>query len=172
MKHLYFMRHGLSVSNMRGLLSGRDDTPLANEGIKQCEAAAKLVSKLNIDAIVSSPMQRAKESAKIIAKAIGYPEDKIIISELFMEREFGPLEGANYYHYRHQNLDDSEGVEHSSAIINRAKQGYELLQGIEADNILVVSHGALGRALRHVINPDIDFHHSEGFNNAEVVQLL
>lgn len=172
MKHLYFMRHGLSVSNMRGLLSGRDDTPLAKEGIKQCEAAAKQISKLNIDAIVSSPMQRAMESAKIIAEAIGYPEDKIIVSELFMEREFGPLEGADYRHYRHQNLDNSEGVEHSSSIIKRAEQGLELLKGIPADNILVVSHGSLGRALRHVTNPDIDFHHSAGFNNAEVVQLL
>lgn len=34
MKHLYFMRHGLSVMNKQGVFSGSNDTPLDAEGIK------------------------------------------------------------------------------------------------------------------------------------------
>ena len=170
MKHLYFMRHGLSVMNQQGLFSGRNDTPLAEEGIKQCEDAAKIIKGLGIDAIVASPMERTIESAKIIAKDIGYPLDKIIVSELFVERSFGPLEGTTYR--PRYDLDDTKGVEHSKDIIKRAKAGLRMLKGLDADCILVVSHGALGRALRIAIDPTVDFHKTERFNNAEVVKLI
>ena len=170
MKHLYFMRHGLSVMNQKGLYSGKIDTPLALEGIKQCREAARAVKNLGIDAIVSSPMERTLESAKIIAQEIGFPIDKIVVSDLFMERGFGPLEGTTYM--SRFDLDDTKGVEHSSDIIKRAQKGLELLKSIDADSILVVSHGALGRALRIAIDPGIDFHKTDRFNNAEVVKLI
>ncbi len=170
MKQLYFMRHGLSVMNKQGVFSGRDDTPLAEEGIEQCKKTAELVKKLGIDTIVSSPMKRTMESAAIIARAIGLPEDKIVVSDLFIERGFGPLEGTTYT--TKMDLDETKGVEHSSDIIKRAKAGLKLLNELDADIILVVSHGSLGRALRHVIDPNIDFHKTERFNNAEVVKLI
>lgn len=170
MKHLYFMRHGLSVMNMQGVFSGSIDTPLAELGIKQCHLAAHHLNGVLIDAIVCSPMKRTVESAKIICQEISFPEEKIIVSELFVERSFGPLEGTDYS--TDLNLDQTGGVEHSSSLINRAQLGLDLLNSLEADTILVVSHGAIGRALRHVINPSLDYYHMAGFNNAEVVKLI
>lgn len=170
MKHLYFMRHGLSVMNKQGVFSGSNDTPLDAEGVKQCQNAAKTIAKLYIDEIVSSPMKRALDSAKIIAEEINFPNNKIIISDLLVERSFGPLEGTEYT--RQHNLDEINGVEHSSSLIDRAEQILKLINSLEADNVLVVSHGAMGRALKHVIDPTIDYQHIPSFNNAEVIKLI
>lgn len=170
MKHLYFMRHGLSVMNKQGIFSGRNDTPLDIEGIKQCHDAAKALEDLDIDCIVSSPMKRAIDSAKIIADEIGFSKQKIVVSDLLVERSFGPLEGTEYT--QKKNLDETEGVEHSSSLIDRAKLVLRLINNLEGDTVLIVSHGAMGRAIKHVIDPNIDYQHIPSFNNAEIVKLI
>ncbi len=164
------MRHGLSVMNKQGVFSGSNDTPLDAEGIKQCQDVAKTIVKLHIDEIVSSPMKRALDSAKIIAESIKFPKNKIIISDLLVERNFGPLEGTEYS--RQHNLDEVSGVEHSSSLIYRAEQVLKLVNSLEANSVLIVSHGAMGRALKHVIDPTIDYQHIPSFNNAEVIKLI
>jgi len=156
--------------NKQGIFSGRNDTPLTKEGIVQCHQAAKDLKSIKINAIVTSPMKRALDSAKIIAEEIGFPIEDIIISDLFVERSFGPLEGTTYT--KNMDLDTTSGVEHSTSIIKRAQAGLNLINSLDADNVLVVSHGALGRALRHVIDPSLDYHEFEGFNNAEIVKLI
>ena len=119
------MRHGLSVMNKQGIFSGRNDTPLTKEGIFQCHQAAKDLKSIQINAIVTSPMKRALDSAKIIAEDIGYPIENIIISDLFVERSFGPLEGTTYT--KNMDLDTTSGVEHSTSIIKRAQAGLDLI---------------------------------------------
>lgn len=168
MKQLYFVRHGLSVMNKKGIFSGRTETPLSEEGHLQAEATGKELLAENIDCIVSSPLQRARQTATIIAEQLGYPESGIIVSELLTERDFGPLEGTPYA----KDLGDATGVEEVADLIKRAAEAYEFLQGLPYEHIVVVSHGAIGRALRHHINPTIPFKPSAGFNNAEIVPLL
>lgn len=170
MQHLYFVRHGLSVMNKKGVFSGRTETPLAPEGVEQSRAAGKKAKELNIDLIISSPMERAVETAALIAQEIGYPVANILISDLFMERAFGVLEGRQYK--PDMDMDGVEGVETGEEILKRANEGVEYLQKLRHNNILVVSHGAIGRAMRHALNPEIPFHGSARFNNGEVVQLL
>lgn len=170
MKHLYFMRHGLSEMNKLGLFSGRSDTELAPEGVKQCHQAAASLKDVNIDTIVSSPMKRALESAKVIAEEIDYPKDKIVVSDLFMERDLGTLEGSKYI--RGLKLNEYDGTEHSRLLIERAKKGLLFLESLKGENILLVSHSSLGRALRHLTDPDTEFDRAEGFQNAEIVKLI
>lgn len=168
MKHLYFVRHGLSVMNKKGIFSGRTETPLHHEGRAQAVTAGQELKQANITCIVVSPMQRAVQTAEIIADQIGYSKHKLITTSLLTERDFGPLEGTRY----HPNLEDEEGVESIQDLLARAQEGYEFLQQLPYDNILVVSHGAIGRALRHCADPAIPFKPSPGFGNAEVVKLL
>lgn len=156
--------------NQQGIFSGLLDTPLTEEGKKQCHQAAKSLKNVRIDAIVCSPMKRTVDSANIVAEEIGFPLDKIIISELFVERSFGPLEGTEYTQSR--DLDKTNGVEHSNTLIKRARLGLELINSLPADTVLIVSHGAVGRALKHVIDPSIDYHQVEGFNNAKIIKLI
>ncbi len=168
MKRLYFVRHGLSVMNEKGVFSGRTDTPLSETGRQQAAKAARILKAESIDRIIVSPMQRAVQTAEIIADGINFPRDNMTISDLLMERDFGPLEGTPY----EPHLGDEEGVEPIADLIQRAKKAYQLLQELPEDNIVVVSHGAIGRALRHCAHPEIPFRPSKGFDNAEVVRLL
>lgn len=170
MKHLYFVRHGLSVMNKKGVFSGRTETPLDTEGIAQAQAAGREAKNLQIDLIISSPMERCRETATIIANAIGYPLDEIVFEDLFMERAFGVLEGTAYR--TDMDLDGHEGVETADHIIKRAKTGVKYLRSLDHNNILIVSHGAIGRALRHALHPEIPYFESERFENAKIVQLL
>ncbi len=171
MKHLYFVRHGLSEMNKTGHWAGRHtETPLTPEGREQAREAGAHARKFHIDHIVSSPQGRAHDTAKIIAEVIGYPVDAIELNSLFMERGLGILEGKPWQ--PDLNIDGFADVETTDTLLERMHLAYELLRSLPADNVLVVSHGAIGRALRHVIHPDIPFHHSEPFPNAQIIQLL
>jgi len=66
---IIFVRHGLSSFNKEGRIQGRTDlSKLTKEGQLQAEAAGKIISSIPIDAIYSSPLQRASETTKIIIK--------------------------------------------------------------------------------------------------------
>src|SRR6185437_9776053 len=160
MKHLYFIRHGLSEMNKTGVWSGAaSESPLTAEGRNQAKAAGIAAKQLGLDYIISSPLSRAHDTAKIIAGAIGYPEEKIELNSLLIERDLGPLEGQPWD--PDLNLDDIADVETAEEITRRAKLTLAHLQTLDAESILVVSHGSFGRAFRHVIHPDIPFEVSE-----------
>lgn len=155
MKKLYFIRHGLSEMNKTGHFAGSIDTPLTDEGRAQAKAAGESARLLNINLIVSSPLSRAHETAKIIARQIGYPEDRILISGLLQERHWGVLEGTP--HAPVGDLDEVPNAETSHQLLHRAEKALQFLESLDADNILVVSHGTFGRALRHHIVDDMPF---------------
>jgi broad specificity phosphatase PhoE len=173
MKHLYFCRHGLSEMNKLGLVAGQIETPLAEEGKLQAKLAGEKARSLGITKIISSPYERALDTAKIIADEIGYPLDQIELSSLFIERHFGALEGMPWS--PDLNMDGFADIETFDTLFERCKLGFEYLLTIPEDIVLVVSHGSTGRMLRHVIHPDMPFERikgAPGFNNAEIVQLL
>ena len=174
MKHIYFIRHGLSEMNIASQLSGAgSDTPLAPEGVAQAKAAGQTAKDLNIDYIISSPLIRAHDTAKIIAKEIGYPEDKIELNSLLLERHFGPLEGTPWT--PDLNFDGISDVETRESVLERAHLALAHLKTLDAENILVASHGTFGRALRHILTPDTPYTvtpASDRFPNAQIVRLL
>src|SRR5215475_13120394 len=95
MKHIYFVRHGLTEMSKQGLRAGAgSETPLAPEGHDQAKRAGHHAKQLAIDHIISSPQKRAHHTAQIIAREIGYPEHDIALNSLFVERHFGELEGT------------------------------------------------------------------------------
>lgn len=172
MKHLYFCRHGLSEYNKLGRWAGQIETPLVEEGKKQAQLAGQRAKTLHIDHIVSSPYSRAVDTAKIIATEIGYPLDKIEQNSLFIERGLGVLEGEPWN--PDLDIDGFADVETRDTLLQRMRFAYEFLKSIPVDNILVVSHGATGRMLNHVVNPSMPFDSQDGFHfpNGKIIQLL
>jgi len=168
MRRLYFIRHGLSVNNIEGKLSGTTDTPLTDIGREQALIAGRTAKKLSIDTIISSPLSRATETAEIIASQLSYPNDKIIVNKLFIERNFGPYEGQPYGITR---LSNAPGVETVDEIIERAKKSLNYINNLDAETVLVVSHGAFGRALRF-LTLNLEYDHPEQFQNAKIVRLI
>lgn len=174
MNKLYFVRHGLSQGNIDGVWSGTIDTPLSPEGKRQARKAGKQAKKLNIDYIVSSPLSRAMATAAIIAKEIGYPKKGIHINKLFIERHFGELEGQPWQ--PDLDLDGISDIETRDTILERARLALDFLSTIDAKNILIVSHGSFGRALRYQLTGH-EFHNSHPpkeslLPNAEVIRWI
>jgi uncharacterized phosphatase len=167
MKRLYFARHGLSEMNVKGLVAGKTDTPLTAEGRKQAKRAGQKAKKLTIEVIATSPLSRAHETAQIIAKEIGLPTNKIHVQKLLVERDFGSLEGKLWA--PDLNLDGISDIETVDTLIERAKLALEWLHTFEEDNVLVVGHGAIGRALRSLLHADYPFTRHAPLPNAEII---
>lgn len=179
MKKLYFIRHGQSELNVSGHFAGITDTPLTAHGRAQAKTAGQKAKTLQLDYIVSSPLSRALETAQIIAGEIGYPTEKVHVNKLFIERDFGELEGKPWS--PDLNLDGISDIETHDTILERAALALQFLQELDGvHNILVVSHGSFGRALRSLILPEYVFHNVStggsakhaGIPNAELVNWL
>ena len=81
MKTLYIARHAKSSWDHPELID--EQRPLLEKGIKKTGIITDYLidNNISVDLIISSHAVRALETAKIIAKAIHYPEDEIIINE-------------------------------------------------------------------------------------------
>ena len=170
MKHLYFCRHGQSVLNQQGRLAGSTETPLTDDGRLQARLAGQSATDFGIDYIVCSPQSRALETAQIIARELGYPETKLDINSLVIERHFGAMEGHAWH--PDLNLDGIIDAETVDSVIERARMTLKHLETVDADTVLIVSHGSFGRALRHIIHPEIPFARVNRFENAQIVKLV
>lgn len=92
--HLYFIRHGETDSNVRGLLHGVTDVPLNDLGTRQAELIAeRMATQDGLDRIVSSPLQRALNTARAIQRRSGLP---LRIYEGLKEMNFGAAEGVPF----------------------------------------------------------------------------
>ena len=174
MKHLYFCRHGLTHANVSGHWSGTFETPLTEKGKQQAKLAGEHAKKLDIDYIICSPLGRARETAEIIAKEIGFPIEKIELNSLFIERHFGQMEGQPWE--IDADVDGFIDVETRDSVLERAQLALEHIETLGAENILIVSHGTFGRAFRSLTHPHLPFE-SQGneitrFKNAEIVKLV
>jgi broad specificity phosphatase PhoE len=89
---IFLARHGQDEDNAAGLLNGHRDMPLTALGVQQAEALGKKVAEGNIhfDAILCSPLQRAKITAEAVGAAIDVP---VVVLPDLIERDFGVLTG-------------------------------------------------------------------------------
>ena len=62
---LYIIRHGESIGNVNGNFNGNNDLPLNERGILQAKALNSLISKVDYDVVISSPLKRAYKTAKL-----------------------------------------------------------------------------------------------------------
>lgn len=175
MKTVYFIRHGQSVMNTQGVWSGQTDTPLTDHGHKQAKKAGQLAKEqgLKFDLIISSPLQRAHNTAQHVATALDYPHEKIVLHDDLKERNFGSLEGKSYIPYTpkyvlgEHHLDVYDGVEALTDLQARMDRFRDHLFSLPHDTILVAAHGASGRALYRSLHNlpiskrDIRFHNAE-----------
>lgn len=86
----FFLRHGETDWNLRGLAQGRRDIPLNDTGRRQAREAAASATALNIQRIVTSPLSRAEETARTVGAAIGIEPEH---DPGLMECSFGEREG-------------------------------------------------------------------------------
>ena len=149
---LSIVRHGQTTYNASGLVQGRIDIPLTDLGKAQ---AKELVEQLKLnnehyDYIMASSLSRAYESAKIIARELGY-EKEVIVDSDFVERDFHHLDGTPVVTAMPlvRSKDYAfETYETDKELINRIKKAVEKLEKTHAnDRILLVAHSHVIKAL-------------------------
>ena len=69
---LILARHGQTAANAAGQLLGRADPPLTEEGMRQAAALGAALAGASL--VVSSPLQRARQTAAAIARAVEVDE--------------------------------------------------------------------------------------------------
>lgn len=90
MATLYLVRHGQSVANAEGWLSGWVDTPLTAAGAAEAEAARAQLAEIHMDRCLVSDLQRARRTAEILLRGRRTPVQ--VLPEL-RERRMGALAG-------------------------------------------------------------------------------
>ncbi len=94
MGSIIFLRHGQAKNNTERILAGRTPgVPLTEEGVDQSEKAAKFLEDMNISAIYSSPIERAKNTAEIVGK---HNSIDVRIDERLIELDMGKFTGLPY----------------------------------------------------------------------------
>jgi phosphohistidine phosphatase len=76
--NLYLMRHGIALAQDDASVSSDSERPLSHKGVKRMRKAAKGIRRLEIpfDALLTSPLLRARQTAEIVASALGI-EDRL-----------------------------------------------------------------------------------------------
>jgi len=85
-----FVRHGQTDANRNGVLLGRLDPPLNDAGREQAAIVAARVELLQPARIVTSPLARAMETARIVAIACGLD---VSVDERLIEVDYGEYDG-------------------------------------------------------------------------------
>jgi probable phosphoglycerate mutase len=130
------------------------DIPLNDTGREQAHAVAEILSAHSFDAIVSSPLSRARDTARIIAERLGMSDPAIV--EGLIERNYGDAEGSHG-----QDLDylyppgtEIPGREPREAVTARALAALrELALGHPDSDVIAVAHGGVIRSVVEHVAP-------------------
>jgi len=184
----FVMRHGETDHNLKSVWSykGEKTDMITEKGQSQILESAKYLLDKKIDLIITSPFFRTSETARLVAESIGLSKDKIITDDAILEWKVGkdydgkPVEDFFKVRNASSNRYDfhDEGGESYIDVIKRAgKFLYEIEEKYKGKNILIVSHGAVTRALelvsngiyfRNLFSSTRDY---KNFTNAEVRQI-
>lgn len=152
---LYLVRHGETDWNLQHKIQGSTDIPLNATGREQAAATGALLASRSWDAIVSSPLSRAFETASIIASAVGLPAPTTI-SDL-VERNYGEAEGLSDAEIDVRFPGDSPvpGRESREHVVERVLPALlALAESRPGQAVIVVSHGGVIRSVLNAIDPD------------------
>lgn len=179
MQHLYLLRHGQSEANAHHIVAGSHDSPLSPIGVAQAEYAGGTAKRFfKFDLIVSSPMSRALQTARIVAQQVDYPAEDILIIDDLRERNLGEVEGKDYTQAPHHNgnYEDAEnvpGVEPIGDLLTRVQGVLAQLRERPEQNILIVAHNGCGRMLKVALTgqPAMAMYNQPRTENAIFYQL-
>ena len=151
MTRLCLVRHGQTDWNLEGRYQGQSDVPLNENGRAQARALAEQLQNQPFLAIYASNLQRAKETAELIAAAVHLP---VTLDPRLVEIHQGEWEGqhvdaikARYAEVWQQRIVDPASVRPpgGETVEEVASRVYSALNEIAGRHptglVLIVSHG-------------------------------
>jgi ribonuclease H / adenosylcobalamin/alpha-ribazole phosphatase len=164
---VYLVRHAACASVGRGLAAERPDPGLDARGIDQARVLASRLSSLPLDAVVSSPRERARQTAAALAKPRGL---EVRLADGFREIGFGEWAGRSFAELAERpgwnrwnsfrSFERPPGGESMAEVQARAVGEIERIAEAWPDGtVAVVSHADVIKAvLAYVLGMPIDFH--------------
>jgi ribonuclease H / adenosylcobalamin/alpha-ribazole phosphatase len=95
----WLLRHGETPLSVERRFSGQDHAALTDRGRAQATAAARRLAELSIDAVISSPVRRARQTADAVAVAVGL---EVQFEPGFAETDFGDWQGFTFAEVQQQ----------------------------------------------------------------------
>ncbi|PIT90910.1 isoleucine--tRNA ligase [Candidatus Kaiserbacteria bacterium CG10_big_fil_rev_8_21_14_0_10_49_17] len=97
----FLMRHGEAVSNATSIVSSglTDKNPLTEKGKEQVRGAVENIKSFKPDCIITSPLERAMETARIVTEGLALSDDALITDMRLREIDFGVMNGKSREEY-------------------------------------------------------------------------
>lgn len=150
--NIYLIRHGRQNSRLCNV-----DVELSKEGREQAELAGQRLRTYGIEAVYSSHLLRAKETADIINQYLDKPR---YIDERWQEADFGGMTGLSDEEMKQkysdflakratmtEDIPYPDGGENCRMVYERAYSALKDLTKLPYKNVCVVTHGGVLRAL-------------------------
>ena len=188
-----FLRHGEADSNVEHVISSLPENThkLTGKGKEQVRVVANGLKEKSITKIITSPLLRTKESADILAGALGLDTASIVVEDRFKEWQLGDLNGKlvsdlkkvcpSYKTRFEQGCGTGETLKDMKRRIGEAL--YELEETFHNETILVVGHeytvwlaecvarGAVGKECVAIRGSEEDFVKNAEFRVIDFVPL-
>ena len=151
MTTIYLIRHAMSSGNDGGYYCGHMDVPLSAEGYSQTEKLAERFDNVRIDAVYSSPLLRAYETAKAVNRshrldiALRYSLIELYAGD-FQGRTFEEIDRVYHAEYEcYKNDPGSFCAPEGESTAQLRERSLNAIREIAAENpgrtVAVVSHG-------------------------------
>ena len=171
---IYFIRHGESEANLRHVFAGqKDNSPLTEKGIEQAKSEGLKIKEMGItiSKVISSPLIRALDTAKIVCQIIGYT-DEILIDPRITEYDMGTLTGTPTYEISSKMLVFAQNAENPKNFDDRVNSFLKEWNMYD-ENVLMVAHAGVGRIIETIkkgTDPEL-FYDLPAYPNASVIKL-
>ena len=166
---IYIVRHGETEANKNGLLQGWSDTPLSDLGVKLAEYTGEGLKDIKFDAVFSSPLKRAYDTAQIIMNKNNFNNINIQTDNRLKELSMGDWEGKcikgekaelplNKIKLFFENpflLEAFPNGEDARMVCKRTQDFLnDLVTNHNYENVLIATHGFATRAILNFMYED------------------
>lgn len=164
----YFVRHGETLFNKRGRISGVSDSPLTKLGVVQAKRAGAALHEVWFDKAFTSPMERCIKTASYI---LVDQKVKPQIVDGLHEYDFGRLEGSRFTShpdelkrcFEEMDFSSVDGESREKCEI-RVRETFDQIVSMceDGDRVLITSHGYFEVfVMKTLLNVDTDAFRAE-----------
>lgn len=142
MGRIILIRHGETDWNKEEIFRGRIDVKLNDMGIKQAEETGRALAEIKIQAVYTSPLIRAKDTAR---KIVEFQKVPLYLEESFIDIHFGVWQGVSLREVQRLYKQDYETW----------KNAPHMLKFTGGESLEEVSQRSM-KALRHLVTDNED----------------
>lgn len=154
---LYLVRHGESVNNLEGRLTGWMDIDLTPKGVQQAKEVGEFLQKIPFDKVISSDLKRAKDTCEAALPGREYTTEPLIreinVGEIMGMTRAQRLEKYGKDHFENflQLGYDRLGGESRETFLNRAREFLGKMEQVDAERVVAFCHGGFVQAVLQIV---------------------